>query len=479
MTKTTLPSLAAAGLFAFTAMSGQAFAQGDSGALLDALVRKNILSSQEAEDIRADLVRENAATNAGKIQLASSITELKLSGDLRLRYQYDNRKDVDVNPGGPGAGFPQHGAQRSRERFRLRLNADFKLGSDFFGGVQLQTGNAADSANQTFGNGFNNYNIYISRAYLGWNATGWLTVIGGKQPNPFYTTDLVWDSDINPDGFVERIDFHKLFSSFGTETVSYSDGKTVASASSSVRVAPPWELSLVAGQFIYTDNNEDAFDNDSSTDAWLFTTQVLGSYRFGNGVKATFAPGVMLYTAADVSGVTNETPYNAPGGTRNLAIVTAPGDVQFKVAGLKTKVLWDFAYNTKGNARAEEIYGLTGIGTTAGHSSRDNMAWLAGVQIGENKAKGDWSLIANYRQTGLAAVDPNLNDSDFALGKVNTHGFKIGAAYNVTDFCVLAATYFDGRSLRKNLYGGDSTGGAKLASANSVQIFQLDLNVKF
>ncbi len=478
MTKSILPSLTTAGVLAFAALGSPAFAQ-DSGALLDALVRKNVLSAQEAEDIRADLVRENAATTAGKIQLGSSVTEMKLSGDLRLRYQYDNRKAVDVNPDGPGVGFPQHGQQRSRERFRLRLNADFKLSDQFFGGVQLQTGSAADSANQTFGSGFGNYNIFISRAYLGWQATDWLTLVGGKQPNPFYTTDLVWDSDINPDGFSQRIDFHKLFAAGGSETVSYSDGKSISSSTSSVRILPPWELSLVAGQFIFTDNNEDAFDNDSSTDAWLFVTQLVGSYKFNSDVKLTVAPGYMAYTAADVTGVSNETSFNLAGGTRNLSIVTAPGDLAFKVAGLKAKVLWDFAYNTEGNARAREIYAMSGLPGVSEHSSRDNLAWLAGIQIGENKKKGDWSLIANYRQTGFASVDPNLNDSDFALGQLNTQGVKIGAAYNLTDFCVLAATYFDATSLRKNLYGGEATKGNKLAYLGSVRIFQLDLNVKF
>ncbi|HEX2101364.1 MAG TPA: hypothetical protein VHF69_11900, partial [Candidatus Synoicihabitans sp.] len=68
-----------------------AFAQ-DSGALIDLLVRKGILNDQEAEDLRADLVREFAAnTSAGKLNVSSSLTELKLSGDLRLRHQYETQ----------------------------------------------------------------------------------------------------------------------------------------------------------------------------------------------------------------------------------------------------------------------------------------------------------------------------------------------------------------------------------------------------
>ena len=43
----------------------------DSGALLDLLVKKGIITDQEAEDVRADLVKENAATAAGKLKLST------------------------------------------------------------------------------------------------------------------------------------------------------------------------------------------------------------------------------------------------------------------------------------------------------------------------------------------------------------------------------------------------------------------------
>src|SRR5687768_1089471 len=73
-----------------------AFAQ-EAGALVDALVKKGILTDQEAEEIRADMSKEFATTPAGKLNLNSSVTEMKLYGDLRLRYQYDN-KDGQLDP---------------------------------------------------------------------------------------------------------------------------------------------------------------------------------------------------------------------------------------------------------------------------------------------------------------------------------------------------------------------------------------------
>lgn len=499
MKKSTLTTLA---LTCFLACGGVAssLAQ-DSSALLDALVRKKVLTSQEAEDVRADLIKDNATTNAGKLQLSNSVTSLKLYGDIRLRYQYDDKQAQVASP--------DVDSQRSRERIRLRLNADFTLTGGFFGGVQIQTAQAADSANQTMADssngaaGFGNYNIYLSRAFFGWG-NDWVTLVGGKQPNPFYTTDLVWDADINPTGFVEKID---LVKAFGALTASDSE----------LRADSPFGLSLVAGQLIAGDNNEYLAENDSNTDTWLFATQLVASAKVTPNVKVTVAPGYMTYTAGTTTDLNNEnafmnvktaangttTTYLSTAATRDLSIITAPGDVSFSIAGIKTKLLWDFAYNTQGSARSEEIYGLTDIqipvknskgvvtkyrnsqGTltstsrVSGHNSQDDLAWLAGVQFGENKKAGDWSLLANFRQTGLSAVDPNLNDSDFALGYMNMQGVKTGVAYSLTDFCVAALTYYDAWNLRSDLVGGQTTGGAKIASMNSVQVFQLDLNLKF
>src|SRR5471032_2525049 len=62
-------------------------AQSD-GALLDALVKKGVLSDQEAEDIRASEAKDYATTSAGKLTLSDHITQLKLYGDARFRYEY-------------------------------------------------------------------------------------------------------------------------------------------------------------------------------------------------------------------------------------------------------------------------------------------------------------------------------------------------------------------------------------------------------
>lgn len=514
-------ALAALAMFAGSGVATQARAQ-ESGALLDLLVKKKVISAQEAEEVRADLVQEYSRTPAGKINFGGWIEEVKIGGDLRLRYQYDKR-DFQVDPPGVGADDDEDrspsGAQRSRVRFRLRLRGDFKLANNWFGGVELQTSAAADSGNQTFENGFGKYGLFISKAYLGWNVTDWLTVVGGKQANPFYTTDLVWDPDVNPDGFSQSVRFHKMY--FGdigeAETGLSKDGKTLV-ATSTVREDRPWELTLNMGQFIFDDNVENGNvggtaepgieDNDVSDDAWMFVAQMVGSYKFDHGVKATFAPGVMFFNAARLSfpAGTNENQFSdtapdvLPGGTlsyrgetRHEVILLAPGDVSFKLGTLPTKFYWDFAYNTQGEDRADEIYRVVNVippppGAPAGtpatveslHDTQDDFAWLVGIQFGENKKRGDWSFNANYRHVGLTSVEPNINDSDFALGELNTRGFKVGMFHNLTDFATFGATYYYAWNLRDNLVGGAAaTVNGGLADANNVQVVQVDLNVKF
>jgi len=520
-------ALGLVGSFAATA------AAQDSGALIDALVRKGVLKDQEAEQIRSQLSRDYAAnTPAGKLNISSSVKELKLSGDVRLRYQYDNR---DYQTETATANGEQ---QRTRYRLRLRVNADYKLADDFFAGFGLQTTPNNDSGNQTMGDGntYQNYNVYINKAFIGWNGIPGVTIIGGKQINPFYTTDLVWDADINPTGITERFDLHK-FADLG-----------------------PLELSLVGGQFVASDNQENGQSNKSNRDAIVYHTQLVAALKLSDDVKVTVAPGYYTSNGANLNGDgTGEANYAlwSTTGTeqlRGLKVYTAPGDVSFKVAGKPVKFQWDLAWNADANKRstlytttssststststataittdfytttiaptpgattaARTVTNLAGtsvvyatgatvttttvgggqVNTITGNkvtttpttttttnyptsSDRDTLAYLVGFQIGENKKKGDWSLLANYREVGLSAVDPNINDSDWALSYTNMAGFKVGFFYNLGDATTIGSTFYSASNLRKDL-GTNMPSAGPGSGFNAVQVLQVDLSVKF
>ncbi|MGC3989204.1 MAG: putative porin [Chthoniobacteraceae bacterium] len=328
--------------------------------------------------------------------------------------------------------------------------------------------------------------IYINRAFIGWKPADWFVAKVGKQDNPFYTTDLVWDPDIRPAGLVETISIDKFFG--GSSTVEdkglSKDGKSVVT--STVETKPKWTLALNFGQFYYSDNNEYNSDSDSKTDAYIFGEQILGTYDFGPA-KVTFAPSAYLYNAASLTSFDSAVQFQdttaISGASRKLSILTAPGEVAFKVMGIPTRFYWDFAYNLQGRGRASDMYKLYRVqsnGTSVlTHSTQDDIAWLAGLQVGQNKKAGDLSFNVNFRQSGITSVDPNLNDSDFALSELNTQGVKTGLTYNFTDAFTGTVCYMYAWNLRKNLIEGEATSDQKLADGNNIQVLQVDLMLKF
>jgi polyhydroxyalkanoate synthesis regulator phasin len=72
----------------------------DSGALLDVLIRKGILTQQEAEDVRADLVRENNTIPAHAIAGGKSTDRLNIGMRMQLQYAHldTDVRDATVQP---------------------------------------------------------------------------------------------------------------------------------------------------------------------------------------------------------------------------------------------------------------------------------------------------------------------------------------------------------------------------------------------
>src|SRR5438067_7971148 len=300
----------------------------DAGALLDLLVRKKIITDQEAEEVRAELTKETATTSAGKLKLSVPITELELYGDMRVRYEYRGGRTAGNTPvGEPGAGVAglNDWQERERERYRLRIGMRVTLAADLFFGIRLETSNKRNSTNVTFGNDGtsgtpavpngpftkNSDGINVGQAYLGYKGFRDITLTGGKMPNPLVTTLMVWDGDINPEGAAEQWK-HSFTFSFGGSGLaqaeqSYSkDNKTLAIAKPA---AEPWKLKIDVfanfAQFVYDDSNpENPLGGRSSTggrvnpntDAWLMAWQVGARFNFPKNLYFQLAPVLYNYT---------------------------------------------------------------------------------------------------------------------------------------------------------------------------------------
>ena len=94
-------------------------------ALLDALVRKGVLTEKEATEISAETAQQAMdAQPQATIKVGDWVKELRLSGDLRIRNQWDQRTPMILT--NPKLGSQDENIPRDRWRFRLRLSADFK-----------------------------------------------------------------------------------------------------------------------------------------------------------------------------------------------------------------------------------------------------------------------------------------------------------------------------------------------------------------
>lgn len=419
-------------------IAGTACAQ-DSGPLIDLLVRKGIVTDQEAETLRAELVRDFAAnTSAGKLDLAATDVSAKLSGDMRIRYEYN-----DQVPELATGAAPLHN-ETSRQRFRFRFNGDFALQKGWSAGFALESGQASDSANQSFVGLADDYGVFLARAYVGWSPSlNWSFVLG-KQKNPFYLTEMRWDADISPQGVSE---IYKTF--LGAKDT----------------------FEIRAMQHAMEDRTE-VTPGPAGRDTWLFEQQAVYTHWFApdNLSSLILAPGYSAYNQSTIT----TAPLNSAaftGSVRAQNYVTFAGEVNFaNVNGTGTafKAYWDSSYNTTGATRAYRVYGVPrtfGKGATA---------WLAGLgySYGTGKVQGDYSAKLDYRSVGLTSVDPNTNDSDWGFSKTNQKGWKLALSYNLTDFTNFNVTYFNTKIIQPGMT-------FSLGNLDKSQELLVDLVVKF
>src|SRR6266446_1474641 len=243
---------------AIFALGGMSIRAQDAGALLDLLVRKKLITDQEAEEVRAELTKESAATSAGKWKLSTAITELELYGDARFRYEIRN-----------GENLSDDTLQRNRERYRLRLGLRGILADDWFFGVRLETNTSSRSTNVTFGDessggpfAKNSDGVFVGQAYLGYKGFKDITLTVGKMANPMITTLMVWDPDINPEGLAEQWKHTFTIALGGSaeepETSGYSkDGTALPGQKKKKAEARVLKIEVFANfaQFIYDDAN--------------------------------------------------------------------------------------------------------------------------------------------------------------------------------------------------------------------------------
>jgi hypothetical protein len=261
-------------------------AHAQDSALLDALVKKGVLSDQEAKDIRATEQKDYNTTAASKISVPSSVKNITFYGDLRLRYE---QRDGSVPNGSAQSttSFAHNESEDlSRWRYRLRFGIKGSLYDNFFFGIRAATNPNYDrSGNVNFGAsdsagpfGKDRSIPGIDQVYLGWHATSDFTLTGGQMPNPLYTTSMIWAEDLNPAGAAEQYD-HTFDENL--------------------------EVFATAGQFVYQAAAGNGIVNgigsgSSNYTTFMYAEQVGFKYNFDK--DTFFKAGATMYTYSGTKG---------------------------------------------------------------------------------------------------------------------------------------------------------------------------------
>ena len=482
----------------FFVFTGTAPRAQDAGALLDLLVRKKLVTDQEAEEVRTELVKESANTSAGKWKLSTPITKVELYGDVRLRYEYRGGRLPDHYQFGQDNANDWY--ERHRERYRLRVGLRGTLADDWFFGLRLETNSDPRSTNVTFGGESSggpfakgDDGVFVGQAYFGYTGFPDFKFTGGRMPQPLVTTSLVWDDDINPEGLAEQWKHTFTFDlgGGGGEAVqSYSkDGKGVAAAKATAPLKLKLDVFANFAQFVYDDENpENPIGPDPTlpsntpggqagqkiplADAYMLAWQVGARLTFPNSVYVQLAPTLYNYTG---NGDTFNTHFNGdPGGNQtgisSLLVFDMPAELGWKLWGLPMRIFGDFVVNLEADDRAE----------AAGHSGGGGQryAWELGLGVGQLKAKNDWEIRAWWQHSEQFSLDPNLVDSDIFDARVNIQGIGVKAGYMMADSISLNLTYAYGWRINDS-YGTGGIGNIPINPVDQYQLFQADMSVKF
>jgi len=467
---------------------------------------RNRLRGELRSDVVQDVMAQAETQRWGVPNaLPSWISHIKIKGDYRLRAQGDMFDEKNV--GGIGAtdgyinfqelneqggfgkvdnAFLNTTEDRTRLRTRVRLSLFGKPGNNSRVGIRMSTGNLHDpvSTNQTLGNSGNRYQVVLDQAYLSYTdldeeAYPWLTYIGGRMPNPWFSTDLVWDKDLgfeglalvyqknmrNPDDLFDMDQEDRtLFAVIGAfplqEVELSSRDKWLFGAQAGMEWITESQSRIKVGLAYYDFKNIEGQRNKINSTLNDFTApQYMQKGNTLFDIRNDIDPATDLWALAS---------------DYNLLNLTASADFS-QLAPMHVIVTMDYVKNI-GYDRDKIIARSGGVVERSGDFNRDSdediykertTGYKLKVKVGWPKValRGTWDTFLAYKYLERDAVLDLFTDSDFHLGGTDAKGWIVGSAYALDDNILLSVKYLSATEIDHN----------DLA----IDVFQIDLNALF
>jgi Putative porin len=428
-----------------------------------------------------ELEKKVTDEQADKLYKSSWAQRISISGDIRLRYQGDYFQEDN-------ATFPRTDdlttvlnttEDQTRYRYRVRLNLKAKIIDDrqinvgkVEGGLRFSSGseNNPISTNETMGDFDNKDKLLIDRAYLKWTYRPieevWggripeVQIAGGRMPNPWIYTNLVWDHDLNFEGFVLSL-----------------KSDTLASNS--------WTVSLTGGYFPLQEIEL------SQNDKYLWGAQLGVEYRPSSFFNLTLAGA--YYDFRNMKGrlidqtesETGELDYLAPlfqtkgnavfvfNPSQDLAHQKTALAADYSLVDATMRIALRYFYPIEIHLEGDYVKNIAFdvdevVKLTGGDKNQyGDQGYQFGVLFGYPTISefGQWNTSMYYRYLETDAVLEAFTDSDFHGGGTNCQGWIAGLGFGLYKNVWLSATWMT----------ADEVEGPPLAQ----DTFQLDINGRF
>jgi len=312
------------------------------------------------------------------------VENIKFKGDLRTRYQTEEQESLDYI--------------RERMRIRARIGMLGTLTEEFSAGIGLCSGgDDPRSTNQTFDDANSTKGINLDYAYFVWDPNSIVTVQGGKMIRKnilWQPSDLIWDGDINPEGFALLLNYAEAdsFSLFlnsayfvldEIETEEADIKLTVIQPGVDFQISEQINFKLAAGLYNFANFKENA-DQANMTDTAGTNTNLAGIYAYDY----------------NVTNIGFELSISKPIEMFNYLSIFA-----------------EYVSNPDDDIDEEE----------------EAIGQLFGIKFGDKKVKekSTWQFKAISRSLGLNAFVDFMPDSDFAGGGTGYQGLEIIFKYAI------------------------------------------------
>ncbi len=335
----------------------------------DMLRNAALADEEKTQGETADLKREmeksgDSTANAGWAN------KVRIKGDIRLRYQYQD-EDASIS--------------RDRGRVRYRLGIIARPADKLEVGAGLASGSDDQrSTNQSFDDSFSTKNIGLDYAYAEYAFTDSFKAVGGKFKYDDYLwtpTDLIWDSDINPEGasanFILRNSLGDTFLNGGVWVLEEEGGSKNDPNLFYGQLGHKWNSGRLFGALAGSYYN---YSDITALGALSRSEGTNTDYRFDSlGLSATLGMTDLLGKDSSLALI---------GDFIKNTDTSSPQDTGFAVGLKGGKSRWGFKYiyaDLEANAwpdflpDSDRFDGLTGI---RGHEFAVSYALMKNVQLG-------------------------------------------------------------------------------------------------